>query len=81
MATKTKQPTKPTVEKQELSSGARWAQAGLALGLAFVLVSWAIDTGSLLEYALAVVFIGLTVRHIRQALRQRTKEKQAHGQE
>jgi hypothetical protein len=79
MTKKTPQPTKSTVEKRELSSGARWAQAGLALGLAAVLINWAIDTGSLLEYAFGLVFIGLTIRHIRQALVQRRKEKEANA--
>lgn len=73
----TPQPTNPAA-RPELPSRARWAQAGLALCVSFVLVNWAIDTGSLLEYALAIIFFGLSVRHIRQALKQRKKEKGEH---
>jgi hypothetical protein len=57
-----------TANQGQLQSVTRWAQAGLALGLAYVLTSWAIDSGSLLQYAVAVVFAALGVRHIVQAV-------------
>jgi len=64
---KTKKPQKASVS--QLPPAARWAQAGLALGLAYILISWAIDSGSLLEYAAAALFFGLAIRHAGQAIR------------
>jgi hypothetical protein len=61
-------------DKRQLPPAARWLQAGLAFGLAFVLGSWAIDSGSLLQYAAATLFFALGVSHVVQALRLRGKQ-------
>jgi hypothetical protein len=55
--------------KRQVLSATRWIQAGLAFGLAFILASWAIDSGSLLQYAAALVLFGLGVSHVLQAMR------------
>lgn len=55
--------------KRQILSVTRWIQAGLALGLAYIVGSWAIDSGSLLQYAAALVLFGLGVSHILQAVR------------
>lgn len=55
--------------KRQFLSATRWIQAGLAFGLAFILATWAIDSGSLLQYAAALVLLGLGAGHVLQAVR------------
>lgn len=55
--------TKPTT-KQPLPPIANWVMAGVAFGISYVAVSRAIDTGSLIEYAVALVLLGLGIRHL-----------------
>jgi hypothetical protein len=44
-------------------------QAGLAFGLVYILATWAIDSGSLLQYGAAAILFGLGISHVLQALR------------
>jgi hypothetical protein len=58
----------PTSRRQP-TFAMRLVQAGLAFGLAYILGSWAVDTGSLLQYTAATLFVGLGVRHVVQAVK------------
>jgi hypothetical protein len=64
---KGKQTAKPANKRAPLPPAARLLQAGLALGLAYIIASWAIDSGSLLQYTVAALLLGLAARHIFQA--------------
>jgi hypothetical protein len=55
--------------RRQLPLIAHWVLVGVALGLAYVAVSRAIDTGSLLEYAVGLTLFILGVKHLVQAAR------------
>ena len=63
-----KQTTKPT-PKRPLPPIAHWVLVGVALGLAYAAASQAIDTGSLLAYAAALILFGLGIKHLVQAVK------------
>lgn len=48
--------------------------AGVALGLSYVAASRAIDTGSLLEYGIAAILLGLGIKNIVQFYQARSKK-------
>jgi hypothetical protein len=48
--------------------------AGVALGLSYLAVSRAIDTGSLLEYGIAIVLFVMGIRNLLQARQARGKQ-------
>ena len=54
---------------------ARFVLAGIALGLAYVAVSRAIDTGSLLEYNVALVLFVLGIRDLMRGIQGLRKRK------
>lgn len=69
MEQQTKQPSNRWFES-------RWALVVfgvVALGLAYVFTSWAIDKGSLLDYALAILLLFIGVRDLYMAARGRKK--------
>lgn len=47
--------------------------AGVAIGLSYVAISAAIDTGSLLEYGIAAILFGLGIKNLVQFYRQGIK--------
>ena len=62
---------KKSLNKFEALSQNRTFQAVFgvaALALAYVFVSWAIDSGSLLDYAIALLLVIMGVREISRAL-------------
>lgn len=60
-----------TNAKQPLPPIAYLVLTGAALGLSYAAVSRAIDTGSLLEYAVAFALFGLAVRNLMQFAEQK----------
>ncbi len=49
----------------------RWFQAAyglVGLGLAYVFIGWAIDTGSLLDYAIAFILLFIGIRELSVAI-------------
>lgn len=54
----------PTNKRPPLSPLANLVLAGAALGFSYAAISAAIDTGSLLVYAAALVLFGLSIRNI-----------------
>lgn len=69
-------PTKPTNggdQRQPLSPAAYWVLTGVALGLAYLLGSSAINTGSLIEYTATLVMVGLAIKNVIQATTRRRK--------
>jgi hypothetical protein len=59
----------PNKTNRELPPVADWVLAGVAIGCAYLAASLAIDSGSLLSYAAALVLLGLGVRHLMQGLK------------
>lgn len=47
--------------------------AGVAIGLSYVAISAAIDTGSLLEYGIAAILFGMGIKNLVQFYRARSK--------
>jgi hypothetical protein len=72
---KEKLTTKTVNKRVPLPPAARLLQAGLAFGLAYIIASWAIDSGSLLQYAVAALLLGLGARHILQAVQASRSKK------
>lgn len=61
--------TKETLRKSIQSPANLLALGGLGIVLAYAFVTRAIDTGSLGQYALALLFIGLAISMIVRAIR------------
>ncbi len=57
-----------TTKHSELPPVAHGVLVAIALATSYLFVSRAIDTGSLLEYALAIVFLVLSVKHLVRGL-------------
>jgi uncharacterized membrane protein HdeD (DUF308 family) len=50
----------------------------LSLAMAYVFVSWAIDSGSLFDYAIAILLVITGGRELIAGIRQRTRRRSAH---
>lgn len=62
-------PSKPNRFNQLFENRAFQAAFGLAaLALAYVFISWAIDSGSLLDYAITLLLIFVGVRELTAAI-------------
>lgn len=57
--------------RQPLPRYAHLVLVGVALGISYTAFSAAIDSGNLLEYAAALILLGLAIRHLVQAVVQR----------
>jgi|GEM_PF-2956996 len=75
MAQQDQTPNNTTQGKGISSPYARFVLAGIALGLAYVAVSRAIDTGSLLEYTVALVLFILGIRDLMRGIQGLKKRK------
>ena len=71
------QKNQPATKNNSQQPGSRWLERRwvlavfgvVALALAYAFVSWAIDSGSLLDYALAILLVIVGVRDLYAAVR------------
>lgn len=54
---------------RQLPAIAHWMLAGVALGCAYLAISMAIDSGSLLSYAAALILFALGIKNLMQGMK------------
>lgn len=65
--------SKHTSDRAPLPPIANLVLAGVAIGLSYVAISAAIDTGSLLEYGIAAILFGMGIKNLVQFYQQGIK--------